>query len=88
MKIFQNECWNGQFECYHYMVNQSQEENMSVWQWYGQRVCQIRKIFDGVYGDKSAKSLYTVLGTQEVNSWITNQVSKTTINLNSVNLSF
>eukprot|EP01084_Bolivina_argentea_P001579 2912_1 len=70
---YSNECWNGMFQCYHYMVNQSEQEGISVWQWYGKRVCQIRQIFDGVYGSKSSSALYSVLGTQEVNSWITNQ---------------
>eukprot|EP01084_Bolivina_argentea_P001580 2913_1 len=70
---YSNECWNGMFQCFHYMVNQSAKENISEWQWYGQRTCEIRTIWDGVYGDKSATSLYTILGTQEVNSWITNQ---------------
>ena len=70
---YSNECWNAQFECYHYMYNQSQQENVTLNYWYGQRVCQIRTIFDKVYGSKADTALYGVLGTQEVNSWITNQ---------------
>ena len=82
---YSNECWNGQFDCYSYMMNEytngdedyalnSADDNIgNVYQWYSKRVCDIRQIFDRMLGNDYSNQVYIVLGTQIVNSWITDQ---------------
>ena len=82
---YSNECWNSQFDCYSYMVEQYNNNNDSlnqdnianVWQWYAKRVCDIRQIFDKVLNNSEySNQLYIPMATQNVNSWITNQALK------------
>ena len=69
---YSNECWNTIFSCHNYCVEQGKLANMSNYQWYGQRVCQISQLFADNFDNSDL--LYTVMGTQEVNPWITEQV--------------
>ena len=57
---YSNECWNGEFSCYHYCVAQAKNYSsmnhvtMDNWEWYGHRVCEIRQIWDSVYGEATS----------------------------------
>ena len=71
---FSNECWNPQFQCHSYMELMGNKTNQSSYQYYGQRVCEIRKIFDDTL-DPSGKQntddlIYVVMGAQDANYWV------------------
>eukprot|EP01084_Bolivina_argentea_P227651 384499_1 len=70
---YSNECWNTDYECHNYCVQQAAAQNISNWQWYGQHVCKIRSIWDEIYGKNSDDKLFMVMASFYVNSWLTQQ---------------
>merc|ERR1719201_850362 len=73
---YSNECWNTEFACNAYASAQGQAEHLPQpyeSHWYSNRVCQIRTIFDSVFTGVDNARLYFVMGTQFVNSWLTQQ---------------
>eukprot|EP01084_Bolivina_argentea_P080672 146091_1 len=74
---YSNECWNAIFECHSWMQIMGNLTNQSSYSYYGQRVCEIREIFDNILDStgnkKTDNMIFMVLGTQEHNSYVTKQ---------------
>lgn len=73
---YTNEAWNGALPAYHWLTEQA----LAEWgvadgiAYYSKRATEVAIIWEEVYGEDADTQLNNVMGTQTVNSWISNKL--------------